>query len=166
MSEDISEARTNEFIERFAPPEAGEEWGYNHHARLSDSKHKYRFTPTAAQLEECLKAYLNLLEEATSEHITGILSHHNFMATSELVLAYLVRAEAAQTLFISRDTRNRLAALTERMVLELRSFMGGSFDGDAVNRVASINAYLKAAALSNRDRDVVLEAKDTLASEE
>lgn len=37
--------------------------------------------------------------------------------------------------------------------------MGGRFDGDAVNRVASINEYLKAAALRDRDREVVLEAK-------
>jgi len=166
MSEDISESRTNEFLERFTPPEAGEEWGYGPHALPNDCERKHRFTPTAAQLEECLKAYLNLLEEATSEHIPGILAHHNFMATSELVLAYLVRAEAAETLFVSRDTRNRLAVLTDRIVSELRSFMGGMFDGDAVNRVASINEYLKAPPLRNRDREVVFETKDTLAGKE
>src|SRR5882724_2658806 len=123
MSEDISESRTDEFIERFIPGEAGEGW--DPHAVLYDPKRKFSFTPTAVQLEECLKAYLNLLEEATSEHIIGILEHHNFMATSELVLAYLVRAETAETLFISKETRNRLAVLTDRIVSELRSFMGG-----------------------------------------
>lgn len=144
MSEDLAESRTNEFLKRFMPPEAIKPWGYSPHRLLYDFKQEYHFSPTSAQLEECLRAYLKLLEEATSEEITGILTHHDFMDTSELVLAYLIRADPPQTLSIARNTRDQLVVLTDRIVSELRSFAGGMFDGDGVKRVVSINEHLKA----------------------
>jgi hypothetical protein len=150
MSEDIAETRAQEFLARFTPPEAVEEWGYNTGGLLYDFKHKYHFTPTTAQLQECVEAYVQLLDDLTGEFSIGILVLIN---VNELVLAYLVRAGETKALSVSKHLRDRLAVHGKRIVRDMKAYQGGAYYGDAVKRLVSINEHLKGEVPADRDRD-------------
>jgi hypothetical protein len=150
-AENYWEAPAGEFLERFTPPEAVEEWGYDAHGLLYDFKGKYHFTPATTQLTECVTAYLQLLEETTSESSAVILA---LLDPSELALAYLRRAEAAQILYIPWEVRDRLFTVIGRIVGEMRS-LGGIYDGDAVKRIVSISEYLEEDVLRRRNPETV-----------
>src|SRR5438552_13576696 len=150
MSEHMAQTRADEFLARFTPPEAVKEWGYDAGGLLYDFKHKYHFTPTTAQLQECVAAYVQLLDDVTAEFSFDILV---LISVSELVLAYLMRAGETQALSVSKDLRDRVAVHAKRIAADMKAFKGGAYDGDAVKRLVSINEYLKGEVPADRDFD-------------
>jgi hypothetical protein len=77
-------------------------------ALLADSQRAVSFTPSAAELQQCLEAYAALMRAATR---VNCLPARWCVGASELALAYLSRALEAGTPLPDRATLNSLAQL-------------------------------------------------------
>jgi hypothetical protein len=96
-------AETDAFRRRFLPAGVADV-----HGLLVDFQHDVAFTPSAAELQQCLEAYTALLRAAT--RVTCMPVRWCLEAT-ELALAYLSRALQSDVPLPERATSNALAQL-------------------------------------------------------
>jgi hypothetical protein len=92
------------------------------HALLVDFQRDVAFTPSAAELQQCLEAYTALLRTATR---VSCLPARWCVEASELALAYLSRALQADVPLPDRATSNGLVQLIRKTLSDAAALFGG-----------------------------------------
>lgn len=105
-----------EFRRRFLPPRAPDP-----HALLVDFHRRYDFTPSAAEVQQCLEAYARLVERAGRANCLPI---RWCVGATELALAYLSHALQAGTPLADRGTIDRLVGLLRKALADTVALYG------------------------------------------
>jgi hypothetical protein len=120
-------AESDAFRRRFLPagvPDA--------HALLTDFQHKVPFTPSAAELQQCLEAYTALLRTATRVTCMPV---RWCVAASELALSYLSRALQQDVPLPERGTTNALTQLLRKTLADAVTLFGAMRWYDGFKRI-------------------------------
>src|SRR5205823_5231890 len=114
LLETVGEA--DAFRRRFLPAGAADV-----HALLVDFQREVAFTPSAAELQQCLDAYAALLRTATRVTCMPV---RWCVEASELTLAYLSRAVQSDVPLPDRTTVNNLAQLIRKTLADAVTLFG------------------------------------------
>ncbi len=116
-----------EFRRRFTPAPAADA-----HALLVDFRRAIDFTPSAAEVQQCLEAYAGLVERATRVNCQPV---RWLVGASELALAYLSRALQVSTPLGDRTTANDLARLLRKTLADAVTLFGAMRWYDGFKRI-------------------------------
>jgi hypothetical protein len=120
-------AEADAFRRRFLPAGAADA-----HALLVDFQHDVAFTPSAAELQQCLEAYTALIRTAT--RVTCMPVRWGVEAT-ELALAYLSRALQSDVPLPERATCNGLVQLIRKTLSDAVTLFGAMRWYDGFKRI-------------------------------
>ena len=115
------------FCRRFLPPQAP-----TGHALLFDWDGHIAFTPSAAELQQCLEAYAALLRTATRVTCMPV---RWCVEASELALAYLARALQDDVPLPDRPTSNALVQLIRKTLSDAVTLFGAMRWYDGFKRI-------------------------------
>jgi hypothetical protein len=119
-------AEADAFGRRFLPPTA------DAHALLIDFQHAISFTPSAAELQQCLEAYTALVRTATR---VTCMPLRWCVPTSELALAYLSRALQHDVPLPERATSHALTHLLRKALADAVTLFGSMRWYDGFRRI-------------------------------
>lgn len=149
MSNDFSEINKEliyqseeSFYKQFLP--AGVRSG---HSLLYNFHNESDFVPNETELITCIEAYTNLLEIVSEQHILAAIVTMD-MSASELLMAYLYRAENPETILSDNESAGKLLKLLQKLIPEIENFAAAYnisqfVIGDAHKRLVSIKDFLQ-----------------------
>ncbi|HKI30494.1 MAG TPA: hypothetical protein VKA46_01285 [Gemmataceae bacterium] len=120
-------AESDAFRRRFLPTGPADA-----HGLLVDFQHDVPFTPSAAELQQCLEAYTALLRTATRVTCMPV---RWCVEASELALAYLSRAVQNDVPLPERDTSNSLVGLIRKTLGDAVTLFGAMRWYDGFKRI-------------------------------
>jgi hypothetical protein len=120
-------AESDAFRRRFLPAGVADA-----HGLLTDFQHDVPFTPSAAELQQCLEAYMALLRTAT--RVTCMPARW-CVGASELALAYLSRALQHDVPLPERPTSNALTQLLRKTLADAVILFGAMRWYDGFKRI-------------------------------